>query len=213
MSLDNFINLLNPNERKLFSEFLTPADIQNFLDSFPYVSEDLNRSPLRVMHDRQAHCLDGGLFAAAALWQIGYPPLILDLVPEPGVDDDHVLAIYRNDDLYGAVAKSNFSGLRFREPVYRSLRELVMSYFEGFFNVEGKKTLRAYTRPMDLRHYARCEWLWSEDGVEVVVERLYRLKGIPVLNQESIAGLSPMDKRSYESGMLGVNYDGLYKPH
>jgi hypothetical protein len=178
----------------------------------PYIGEDLNRSPLLVLRDRQCHCLDGGLFAAAALRRLGYPPLILDLVPEPGTDDDHVLAIFKKNNLYGAIAKSNFVGLRFREPVYRSLRELAMSFFEGFYNIDGLKTLRGYSRPLDLTNYDSYQWEISEKGVEVVVERFYSLKSTPLLDEEVVASLSPVDRRSYEAGMLGTNYDGLYKP-
>ena len=132
---------------EILRSLTTPWEIQRYLDSLPYVGEELNRTPLRVMQDRQCHCLDGGMLGALCLRRLGYPARILDLIPEPGTDDDHVLAIFRHNDRYGAVAKSNYVGLRFREPVYRSLRELVMSYFEVFFNVDGLKTLRGYTRP------------------------------------------------------------------
>ncbi len=203
---------LTDAERDLFTSLTSPIEIQNYLDSLPYVGEELNRSPLRVIRDGQCHCLDGGLLAAAALQRLGHPALIMDLVPEAGKDDDHVLALFKHKNLYGAIAKSNFSGLRFREPIYRSLRELAMSYFESFYNIDGFKTLRAYTRPLNLRHYQRFEWEISEKGVEVVVRHFYRLKSIPLLDPDSIANLSQVDRRSYEAGMLGTVYDGLYKP-
>ena len=136
---------LTSEQRGAWQSLTSPANIQAFLDTIPYSAEDANRSPLRVLQERQAHCLDGGLFAAAALRQLGHPPLIVDLLPDPGTDDDHVLAIFRRNGCFGAVAKSNFAGLRYREPVYRSLRNLVMSYFEVYFNVRGEKTLRSYT--------------------------------------------------------------------
>ena len=107
----------------------------------PYIGEQRDRSPLNVMLDQHCHCLDGGFFAALALWRIGFKPLLIDLVPDPGMDDDHVLAIFRSRGHWGALAKSNYSGLRFREPVYRTLRELVMSYFEHYYNLGGEKTL------------------------------------------------------------------------
>lgn len=196
---------------RLFSDLTTPEAIQAYLDSLPYIGEDLNRSPLRVIRDGQCHCLDGALLAALALRQLGHPARILDLIPEPDTDDDHVLAIFQVAGCYGAVAKSNFVGLRYREPVYRTLRELVMSYFDVFYNVDGLKTLRAYTRPLNLAAYDRYEWQTSEAGVEKIVERLYRLKPIPVIEPDRAAGLSRMDKRSYEAGMLGLNFEGLYK--
>lgn len=204
-------NLLTDDLLRLLSDLPTPEAIQAYLDSLPYIGEDLNRSPLRVIRDGQCHCLDGALLAALALRQLGHPARILDLIPEPDTDDDHVLAIFQVAGCYGAVAKSNFVGLRYREPVYRTLRELVMSYFDVFYNVDGLKTLRAYTRPLNLAAYDRYEWQTSEAGVEKIVERLYRLKPIPVIEPDRAAGLSRMDKRSYEAGMLGLNFEGLYK--
>jgi len=196
----------------LFRQLKTPPDIQLYLDSLPYIGEELNRSPLRVMRDRQCHCLDGALLAALALEQLGFAARIIDLVPEPETDDDHVLAIFQINDYYGAVAKSNFVGLRYREPIYRSLRELAMSYFEVFFNIKRQKTLRAYTRPLNLAHYDRFDWQATETGVEKVVHALYSLKPVALVDAAQIAGLSLVDKRSYEAGMLGTNLDGLYKP-
>ena len=196
----------------LFRQLKTPPDIQLYLDSLPYIGEELNRSPLRVMRDRQCHCLDGALLAALALEQLGFAARIIDLVPEPETDDDHVLAIFQINGCYGAVAKSNFVGLRYREPIYRSLRELAMSYFEVFFNIKGQKTLRAYTRPLNLARYDRFDWQATETGVEKVAHALYRLKPVALVDAAQTVGLSFVDKRSYEAGTLGTNIDGLYKP-
>ena len=201
-----------PELRHVLDNLTAPPEIQSYLDSLPYIGEELNRSPLRVVRDRQCHCLDGGLFGALALSRLGYPALILDLVPEPDMDDDHVLALFQRDGLWGAVAKSNFVGLRYRDPVYRSLRELVMSYFEPCYNLNAQKTLRAYTRPLHLSHYDRYGWMWSEAGVERVVARLYSLKPIPLISPQSAAILALVDERSYQAGMLGTNYEGLFKP-
>lgn len=208
-----FLDRLSAPDRDTFLSFRTPFDIQTYLDSLPYVGEDLNRTPLRVMQDRQCHCLDGGLLGALALSHLGFAPLILDLVPAPGVDDDHVLALFRLSSGWGAVAKSNFPGLRFREPIYRSLRELVMTYFEVFFNEHGQKTLRGYTRPLDLRRYDHCEWQTTQTGVDRVTAALYARRCIPVLDAQAVSALNPMDARAFEANMLGVNRDGLYKPH
>lgn len=207
-----FVQYLTPSEQDEWESLNSPLAIQNFLDNLPYVGEERNRSPLNVLRDRQCHCLDGGLLAALALKRLGFPPLIMDLVPEAGKDDDHVLAIFKVNGFYGAIAKSNFVGLRFREPVYRSLRELAMSYFEGFYNINGEKTLRGYTRPLNLDRFAHLDWAVNEDDVSIVVSHFYARKSIPLLKAESITLLSPVDRRSYEAGMLGTNFEGLYRP-
>lgn len=209
--LDRFLDLLPPAERELFLGLDSPFAVQRFLDGLPYSAEDANRCPLQVLRDRVAHCLDGALFAAAALWRLGHPPLILDLVPAPGRDDDHVLAVYRIDGHYGAVAKSNYVGLRFREPIHRTLRELALSYFEAFYNVEGEKTLRGYTRPLDLRREP-ADWLWTPAGADRVYQRLLRFVPIPLLTPAMAARLSPMDPLSYTAMMTGANPAGLYRP-
>ncbi len=208
-SMDEF---LDPQQRKLISTLTSPASIQEYLDSIPYSGEETNRSPVRVLRDSKSHCLDGGVFAAALLRLLGYPPIILDMQPEPGMDDDHVLAIYQRNGLYGAVAKSNFSGLRFREAVYRNLRELVMSYFEVFFNVQGIKTMRGYTRPINLAAYDKKCWMWQDEGVDLIEHRLKELRLTPVVTSEMASHFIPVDQRSYQAGMLGVISDGLYKP-
>jgi len=128
------------------------------------------------------------------------------------MDDDHVLVIYRVDGLWGAVAKSNYSGLRFREAVYRSLRELVMSYFEDFFNVDGIRTLRYHTRPINLKKFDRVDWMNNSAGVDWLEKYLKTAKLIPVIDSVQAARLSLMDTRSIEAGTLGLNPEGTYKP-
>jgi hypothetical protein len=141
-----------PRESATFRRLNTPQKIQRYLDvEVSYDNEAGGarcRSPRLVLRDRVAHCMSGALFAAAALRTLGHPPLLLDL--EAVRDDDHVLAVYRVRGCWGAIAKSNYSGLRFREPVYRSLRELAISYFEHYYNLRGEKTLRRYSRPVNL---------------------------------------------------------------
>jgi hypothetical protein len=204
---------LPPALQSALAPLHTPCAVQAFLDSMPYIGEDRNRSALAVVQDHQCHCLDGGLLGALALWQLGFPPLLVDLIPEPGTDDDHVLAIYEVDGCLGAVAKSNFGGLRYREPVYRSLRELVMSYFEPFFNIERQRTLRAFTRPLNLARFDALRWWEDEGNTAVVCQALYARKGIPVITPAQVSRLTPLDDRSFETNMLGVNLDGLYKGH
>jgi hypothetical protein len=205
-------SLLNLEQLDLLRSLDHPVKIQAFLDSVPYSAEDRNRSPLEVLRDRQAHCLDGALFAAAALRRLGYPPVVLDMFPDPGMDDDHVLAIFKRHGRYGAIAKSNFVGLRYREPVYRTLRELVMSYFDDFFNVNGVKTLRSYTRPVQVQRFDRENWEVQEAGVDAIEAYLLRLPRRSLLVAETASELQPVDRLSYQAGMLNVNHAGLYKP-
>jgi hypothetical protein len=188
----------------------SPAAIQAFLDDVPYSADPFYRCPARVLRDRKAHCFDGALFAAAALRPLGFPPLIVDMLPER--DDDHILAIYKVEGFWGAVAKSNFVGLRFREPVYASLRELVMSYFDVFYNVDREKTLRGYTVPLSLKPFDRRRWTTRDEPLEDIAARLDEIRKISVVTPAMVARLSLMDPRSYEAGMLGTLPEGLYKP-
>lgn len=207
-----FEDHLGPSLRAVWDSLDSPAAIQAFLDRIDYRGEERNRSVLNVLRERQAHCLDGGVFAAAALRRLGHPPLIVDLLPEPGTDDDHVLAIFQRHGCYGAVAKSNYSGLRYREPVYRTLRELVMSYFEPYFNVAGQRTLRGYSQPLDLATFDAMDWMVNDAAVDMVERRLPRLRRFSLLTPAMVADLVPVDQRSYQAGLLGANPDGLYRP-
>src|SRR5690349_3631673 len=162
--LNQFQSRLPEDLRKKFFSLKTPFAIQNYLDSMPYIGEERDRSPLNVMLDQHCHCLDGGFFAALALWRIGFKPLVVDIVPAPGKDDDHVLALYQVDGRWGAVAKSNYVNLGFREPIYKNLRELVMTYFEHFVSIHKEKTLRSYTRPLDASRYTHLNWAWDDAG-------------------------------------------------
>lgn len=205
-AIPEFENRLPQPMRATFMGLRSPLAVQEYLDSLPYKAEELDRSPLRVMTDGQAHCLDGGIFAALALWRIGFRPLVLDLVPDPGRDDDHVLALFQADGLWGAIAKSNYANLRYREPVYRSLRELVMTYFEHYYNLKRQKTLRAYTRPMNLARFNDKSWMWDEETMKAVTRRLYSLKPILLISETSAGRLSLADERSYKAGTHGTDF-------
>ncbi len=133
--MKTFEQALTVAERQTLARLATPGEIQAFLDSIPYSTDLFYRCPLRVLRERVAHCFDGALFAAAMLRRIGHPSLIMEMIPN-GRDDVHLMALYKREGHWGAVAKSNVVGLRFREPVYRTLRELVMSCFEMYYNLE-----------------------------------------------------------------------------
>ncbi len=210
--LQTFYSKLKPALREQFEIWEHPGAIQAYLDSIPYSVEDLNRCPLHVLEDSQAHCLDGAVLAAAGLRRLGYKPILVDMQPDPGCDDDHVLAVFQRNKCFGALAKSNFVGLRYREPVYRSLRELVMSYFDVFFNINGKKTLRYYTAPLDLSRLDSRGWMWNDSGVDEIEYRLANRHRYPVVSLEMADELLAMDERSYAAHMSGTNLDGVYRP-
>jgi len=202
--------LTKPEQRE-WARLNSPRKIQDFLDGILYSHESRYRCPLRVLQERMAHCFDGALFSAAAMRRLGHPPLIVNLLANDQ-DDDHMLALYRRDGHWGAVAKSNFSGLRFREPVYRTLRELVMSYFEEFYNVDRKKTLRSYTVPLNLKAFDKLNWMASDGALERIGGRLDEIRKVHPLTRRMIAGLSLVDERSYQAGLLGANRASLYQP-
>ena len=197
-------------EKKILSGLDRPAKIQDFLDGIPYSTEPVYRCPRSVLRDRQAHCYDGAVFAAAALRRLGYPPVVVNMMAER--DDEHLLAVFREDGHWGAVAKSNTVGLRFRAPVYRSLRELLMSYFEQYFNVEGLRSLRSYLRPFDLTAMDHLKWMTDDAAMDVIADRLDRRRRIPLVSDEMVRRLSLVDKRSFEAGFMGSDWAGLYKP-
>jgi hypothetical protein len=209
-AVEDFNQALTQSERRVIATLTTPRKIQDFLDGLAYSTETIYRCPLRVVRERIAHCFDGAMFGAATLRRLGYPPLILNM-PAILQDDDHLLALYKRDGHWGAVAKSNFVGLRFREPIYVTLHELVMSYFEEFYNVERKKTLRSYTVPMNLKAFDRLNWMTSDEALERIGERLDEIRKVRLLTRRMIANLSLVDERLYQAGLLGANKEGLYK--
>ncbi len=200
------------SERKLLDGLNSPIKIQSFLNAIPYSADEFYRCPLRVLREQKANCFDGALFAAMALRRIGHPPLILELIPN-GRDDDHILTLFKQYGHCGAVAQSNFTGLRFREPVYRSLRELVMSYFDDFYNSAGEKTLIGYRGPINLKVFDRLDWMSSDIGLETLSTDMDRYCVHPVISSEMAAGLAPLDERSLRAGLMGANEAGLFKVH
>jgi hypothetical protein len=201
MSPDGF----TPAERATFRRLNTPDRIQRFIDhELAYNKEPGGatcRSPRRVLRDRTAHCMEGAMFGAAALRMLGHPPLLLDL--EAVRDDDHVLAIFRQRGFWGAIAKSNYSGLRYREPVYRTVRELVMSYFEHYFNLRQERTLRRYSRPVNLARFDRIAWMTSEEDVWPVPQHLCDIAHQAIFPVSVEIRLSRVDDRLFQAGLVG----------
>jgi hypothetical protein len=181
----------------------TPAQIQAYLDRLPYNTEaggETFRSPRRVLRDGTANCIEGAVLAAAALRVAGLPPLIMDLTAVN--DEDHVIAVFRRRHLWGAIATSKFTGLRFREPVYRSVRELAMSYFEHYYNLAGQRTLRGHGRPVNLRRFDRIHWMVSDEDLWPVAEYLERIPHVSLLPAGATRWLTPLDRRLKAAGLL-----------
>ena len=192
---------LTPQNVRTLRALKTPKRIQQFVDGLTYQYADTAGSPQRTLRERKGHCLEGALVAAAALRLHGHPPLLMDL--EAVHDDDHVLAIYRERGLWGSIAKSNFAGLRSRKPVYRTLRELAMSYFEHYYNLRGEHTLRAYSRPVNLARLDGKQWMTSEEDVWCVPELLIAARHFPIAPDKVMRALPRLDRRSFEAGMHG----------
>jgi hypothetical protein len=192
-----------PRELRALRGLGDPAGIQRALDAMPYHLAGTAWSPRRVLRERTAHCLESAIFAAAALRVLGFPPLLLDL--EAVQDTDHVIAVFRLRGHWGAIAKSNFSGLRYREPVHRSLRELVMSYFDGYINLRGERTLRAFSRPVNLARFDRTRpgWAVADGDLWWIPEHLLEIRHTRLLSPAMIRALSRVDRRALAAGLVG----------
>lgn len=194
---------LTPEEIELLKSLNGPEKIQAFLDNeVRYNPETTCRSPRRVIRDRTAHCAEGAFFAAAAMSLNGLPPLVIDL--EAIRDDDHLLAVFREHGRWGAVAKSNYAGLRFREPVYHSLRELVMSYYEHYFNLAGEKTLRTFSRPVNLRRFDHIHWMTTDEDIWEICEYLCTIPHTRVLTPALERKRRNVDALLFEAGHVGA---------
>lgn len=177
------------DELRVFRPLTTPRRIQDFLDSIPMnFDDDSCLSPRRVLRERRAQCMEGAMLAAAALRLAGYPPLVMDL-KSTDEDDDHVVAVFRDDGYWGAISKTNHGVLRYREPVYRSVRELAMSFFHEYFLDDGRKTLRSYSRPVDLSRFDARGWMTAEEDIWYVPDHVDDVRHFPMLNRTQIARL------------------------
>lgn len=154
---------LTPREERLFRKLSSPAKIQDYLDALPINHEkrgETSYSPRLVVREKKAHCLEGALFAAAVLSYHGEPALLMNLRTIPK-DDDHALTLYQRNGYWGAISKTNHPVLRFRDPIYKTPRELALSYFHEYYLADGLKTLRAYTHPFSLERFGNT-WVTSE---------------------------------------------------
>lgn len=198
------------NEIRFLEGLKSPAGIQHFLNGTDYNPDYVTCSPKKIINNRRANCFEGALFAAAALRVLGHKPVIVDLMADN--DDDHVIAIFKQNDCFGAVAKSNTTVLRFREPVFKTLRELVMSYFDFYFNTLGEKSLRSYSVPVNLSRFDKFNWMTTDDDLEFIGDYLFRIKHYPLLTKKMIKDLSAADKEVVDLCFSGSVEEGLFKP-
>ena len=158
----------------VFKKLNSSSKIQDFINEIPINFEPNGKtchSPFVVLKNNKAHCMEGALLAAACFWYNGQRPLLLDLKTAEGKDDDHVVTLFRENGLWGAVSKTNHAVLRYRDPIYKTVRELALSYFNEYFLDNGIKTLRSYSAPFSLFQYDD-DWLVSEQDVWLIPEEL-----------------------------------------
>ncbi len=192
------------DELRVLRRLDSPRKVQDFLGALPMnfgERGDTCMSPRRVLRERRAHCLEGAMFAAAAFRLHGRPPLVLDLEATDD-DHDHVVALFREGGRWGAVSKTNHAVLRYREPVYRTVRELALSYFHEYFLDDGRKTLRRFSVPVDLSRFDRRAWMTAEDDLWDVERHLYRVRHQPILSPSQARRLRPADAVEIRAGKI-----------
>ena len=185
---DRIERLLTPPERRLFQKLSTPQKIQAYLDTLPVnfeASGETYMSPRRVIRAKTAHCFEGALLAATALAYHGKRPLLLDFRTIPA-DEDHVVTLFRQNGYWGAISKTNHAILRYRDPVYRTVRELAMSFFHEYLMWDGKKSLRAFSGPFDLSKIAPERWVTADKELFWLVEALDKTRHFPTVPKKNL---------------------------
>ncbi len=191
--------------QRLYARLKTPASIQTFLNTLPANFEsggETYMSPLRTIREQKAHCMEGALLAASILRYHGAKPLLMDLrVQRP--DQDHVVALFQQGGYWGAISKTNHAVLRYREPVYKTLRELALSYFHEYFdNATGKKNLREYSVPVHMGRFDHLEWETTEADLWDIVEAVDNARHFPLLNKKQISNLRPAEQIEIAAGSI-----------
>lgn len=203
LRLNNTNMFLNFSKRELalFKKLDTPIKIQKFLDKIPFNFElnkkDTIKSPLRVLRENNAHCIEGALLSAYILSLHGYKPYLLHLKTKKN-DKDHVITVFKIKNHFGAISKTNHCVLGYRDPIYKNLRELVMSYFHEYFLDSGEKTLRAYSELLDLNIFDD-QWPIADTDLWGIDQELDNIKHYKILNKDQIKELSKADKFQIES--------------
>jgi len=195
---------IGKNELKILKKLNSPAKIQDFLDTMKRNFEEGGLtflSPMAVLEQRICHCTEGAVLAALALRINGHPPLVLDLTANK-IDLDHVVAVFKIKGKWGAISKTNHAVLRYREPVYNSIRELAMSYFHEYFDDQGRKNLRSYSMPVNLKKFDKENWMTTKEDINYIPEHLVKVKHYPILNRSQINSLRKADKIEIDAGKL-----------
>ncbi len=193
---------MTPREAAALRALTPPWRIQRLLDRLDYDARGEGcRSPRRALREGRVQCMDGALLAAAALRLQGHAPLVFDLEAEH--DDDHVLALYRVDGCWGALGRSNYSGLRGREPVYPNLRALALSYVESYFNLRGQKSLRRYSGAVSLTRFDRLQWMTTDEDLWAIPEHLVHVRHRRLLTPAQERRLARVDARTFAAGLVG----------
>jgi hypothetical protein len=196
-------------EKELLHSLNTPESVQAFLDDIPYNTESTCRSPRRVMRDMKANCMEGAFFAAACLELPGFNPSVVYMIAVR--DDGHAITLFRRNGRYGSVAKSNYTGLRYRSPVYKSVREVVLSYFDQHFNTLRELTLRKYTQPLFVSDNLFPDWRTREDDLFDLSDYFDRLRTYTLVTSSMEESLRLVDERLFKAGLLGADKEGLFK--
>ena len=185
-------------ELAILKKLNTPAKIQDFLDRIPMNFEDDGKdtyfSPMTVLEKRSCHCVEGATLAALALRINGYPPLLIDLKADNKNDFDHVIAVFKQYGKWGAISKTNHVVLRYREPVYNSIRELAMSFFHEYYDRKGRKNMRSYSRPLNLKRFDKLGWMTTKEALNYIPEILDEVKHYPIVNKKQIKNFRRADK-------------------
>ncbi len=196
-------------EEKFLLSLNSSNKLQNYLDQLIYNPDYTAASPRYVMLTNSGHCFEGCLLAAAALELQGYKPLIINLKAHN--DDYHALTVYKTSTGWGSFSKSNTTLLRGRRPVYRSVRELVMSYFDFYFNVKGELSLYAYTNPINLNKFNAQEWRTSPDDLIHIAQKIAHLPHESLVSLKELKKLKPVPELLNKACFLGADPNGLYK--
>ena len=185
---------LPPSTGAKLGRLRTPERIQDFINTIPWNSApdgESARSVTGVLAANRANCVEAAFVATCALWLAGEPPLLLDLGADRG-DVDHVVALFRRRGHWGAISKSNSPFLRYRDPVYRSLRELALSYFPQYIR-RRRKTLRTFSVPVDMQRFDPALWVTQPDFCHEVVDALTAARHFDILPPGAATHLRPVD--------------------